>query len=302
MLKYKNYILATCLIGVVVAVGSYFVTRSIQNKIAGDLVSNFQEQEMLLAKNISRALESDIQYSKSLLVLLSHNETIRNGATAECNEKIKSIVTAADLKLGNIGRVGRDGKFRCSFNQALVGADASKLGQYIVDIFNDPEHKPVMSKAIKVPGVSSYVTAIHIPIFDAEGNFDGTLGGAIYLSDIQTKYLKKVTFTNRGSVVLLDQDGTILYHKFTELIGSNINSEIFNKVIGDTPVFKTILEKSLKDIEGIERYQILREGEKIAAYVPVHVLPGRIWVIMVTVPLDDIKAEGDKLVSNNLNF
>ncbi len=295
MSKYKIYILITCILGVIIILATYTSTLLIREKINQNLIENYAQDELQIANNISKTLRTEIDSVKNLLILLGQNSVIRSGKTEECTEAIRKSLIDTNSKLGNIGRVGEDGLFRCSLNAALVGTKASNLGTYISDIFNDPTHQPVMSRAIKAPGAPGYLTAVHVPVWNTNGSFAGTIGGALYLIDIQEKYLKDITFAKRGHVVLVDDDGTILYHKFPELIGTNVQSAIFIEKIGDAKHIQEMLEDIKMGKSGTKQYLNVNEGIKIAGYVPVEILPGRSWLVMVTVPVDDARSDIQEL-------
>ncbi len=293
MSKYKTYILITCLCTAIIIAGSYFSAVHIKQRLNDNLVRNYSKQELEIAGNLAKTLESEIQTTKNQLMLMGQDPDIRDGQSKACTAAIRADLAQIDSKLGNVGRVDKDGIFRCSLNPSLIGTEASKLGPYITDIFSDPDHAPVMSRVIKVPGAagSGYLTALHVPVWGKDGQFDGTLGGAIYLSDIQQKYLRDVVFAHRGFVVLIDDDGTVLYHQLQWLIGTNIHSDSFKGVIADPSPFDEILIDVKAGKSGIRHYQSTTQGEKIAGYVPVHVLPGRSWAVMVSVPTTDIAVD-----------
>ncbi|HYC34672.1 MAG TPA: ATP-binding protein [Candidatus Paceibacterota bacterium] len=299
MNRSKLHIVITCTLALLIFFAVFLTTEIIRKKLHNKLVDDYAEQELLLAHNIARTLEAEIQSAKSQLMLMAEDPVIRDGEAKACIQKLQSTLIQIGSDLGNVGRVDASGNFRCSLNTALVGTEASKLGQYITTIFNDPSHNAVMSRAIKAPGAPGYLTALHVPVWN-EGKFDGTLGGAIYLDDLQKKYLEEIVFAERGFVALYDDDGTVLYHKDKEIIGLNISAEAFRVRLGDLRPFELMLQNIKEGRSGIQRYLHVTEGEKIAAYVPVEVISGRKWMVLVTVPIDDVNADLVKFGVNRL--
>ena len=290
MRKSTIYHIFTIIIFVGIIVGIFFTTKTIRTRIDDKLVGNYAVEEQEIAKNVARTLESDINSTAHVLTLMGEDPIIRDGASSTCTTAIRTKLALVDSQLGNVGRVDKDGIFRCSLNAALIGTPAKKLGTYITTIFEDPAHAPVMSPAIKPPGASGYLVAVHIPVWK-DGVFDGTLGGAIYLQDLQKKYLEDVVFVKRGFVRIIDADGTILYHQRQELIGKNIDSESFHKYVGDSAPFHEMLADVLAGKSGTKEYFNVTEGEKVAGYYPAHVIGGRTWLVIVTIPIKDVTSD-----------
>jgi signal transduction histidine kinase len=282
MSKYKLYVLISCILGIIIIVGGFFMLSYARGRLNQSLIDNYAKQELSIVSNISKLLELDISTIQNQLTLMSENPLIADGDTEECTTEIKYNLSQTQSELGNVGRVNKNGVFTCSLNPLLINTRAEKLGPYITDIFNDPAHAPVMSRTIPVPGVKGFAVALHVPVFNEKQEFDGTLGGAIYLSDLQNKYLKDVVFAKRGFVALIDDDGTILYHYKSGLIGTKATST----------VFKEILAEVKQDRSGTKQFISTSDGlEKISSYAPVHVVPGRIWVVLATVPISDAQVD-----------
>ena len=291
MTQYRLHIATTCALTVLIIVGSYAITTHIRQQLNENLIENYIKEEQRIARSIAHILESEIQSALNQLSIMARDPLIATGNTADCTAEIRDIIKDINPKLGNIGRVDRTGTFKCSLNEALIGRTASDFGSYITEIFSDPAHRPVMSRAVTVPGAEGYITAIHVPVSDKQGAFDGTLGGAIYLQQLEEKYLKDVSFAERGFVALFDDDGTVLYHKHKQLIGTKIGSPAFAAIIEDIDPFVRILEEVRNGTNGVVRYINLQEGQKVAAYEPVSVVDGRKWVVFVTVPIADAQRE-----------
>jgi signal transduction histidine kinase len=286
----KLYTFITIALGIIIIVCIFIITNVMRERLNTNLLENYKKEELILAESIAKSLQFDIETTKNQLKILATDPVIQNGTADACNNRIKEVLKVANSQLGNVGRVDSSGKFRCSLNAALIGTTASNLGPYITTIFNDPEHNPVMSRAITVPNVTGYLAALHVPVYTNAGTFDGTIGGAIYFNTIQEKYLADVAFARRGYVVLIDDDGTILYHPKKENIGKNIIL-LVQANNNDTQPFVEMIEESKKGNSGTITYHSTTDGQKVAAYKPVYVVPGRVWVAFVTVPTKDASAD-----------
>jgi signal transduction histidine kinase len=206
-----------------------------------------------------------------------------SGSEKICNAKLATLVADPQTKVGNIGRVYPDGIFHCSVNAKLIGVKANTLGAYVDTIFNDENHAPVMSRAIRPPGSDSYVVAIHVPVWGPHHEFLGTLGGAVYLNDLEKQYLDSSKLPANSAVVMLDDDGTILLHFKREFIGKNYASPEYQKILTNVPPPGEIIEGVKKGTSGVLR-PVLDGVPRITAFEPVHIFPARNWRVSVTVP------------------
>ena len=185
-------------------------TGIIRQNLNQNLINDYSNKELSVALQTSTSLQNQVVNITEQMQTLALIPEINNGTTEECNQRLQQIAKQITT-VSNIGRVGLDKKFRCTLNKALQGSDASKLGPYIDQIFNDPQHTPVMSRLIKLPS-GFYAVAVHIPVYDKEGNFSGTLGGAIYFDQLRDKFLKNIKLSDKSYIVLEDDNGDILYH------------------------------------------------------------------------------------------
>jgi signal transduction histidine kinase len=292
--KSRQFFVFTLLLAVGIVVFSLWAGNRSTRLISDKLIEQFESQELLIANQVARTFELEVRSIKHQLMLMAQFPEIRDAADNSCQAKLEDFFVSAQTTVGNLGRVGADGYFKCSLNRALIGSRAENLGPYIKTIFNDPEHKPVMSRAIKPTGASSHLVAMHVPVLGIDGSFQGTLGGAIYFDQLQEKYLKRVALSERGFISLYDDDGTILYRPEAEMIGKNINSEAFAKTVGIQDALEKVIERAKGGETGTVRYTLVGDVEKLASFVPVSVLDGRTWVVVVSVPISDIRTLVDE--------
>lgn len=265
----------------VAVVYSLFVIR---DKLVDNLLAQYEEQEIAVGQQVAKNLVAQITQLETDLRYFSLIEEIRKPDLTTCNDRFQTILSLANGRINNLGRVGRDKKFLCSVNKSLVGTDASKLGSYIDDIFQDPDHKPVLSQILKIPNVEGYAIALHIPIYNDQGEFDGTIGGAIYFNQIKESLLRDVTFVGGGFVALIDNDLGVLYHPKTEYISKNIqDKEVFEKTGNDNELINRI-QGAVKGDTSVYRYKFDNE-ERVGAFVPAKVFGNRTWVVNVVIPI-----------------
>ncbi len=278
--------LAAALLAVAVGV---IVNLQIRHSLAENLLQEYVEQENLIAGQVAQNLQNSIGEVREKLLLVASMPEVKSAQQPACTTKLTEVFNIMESKVGNLGRVNAAGIFACSLNKALVNTKAALLGAYIPQIFDDPNHKPVLSRAVKPPGVDSYIAALHVPVFTANGTFDGTLGGAIYFTQLRDKFLKDISFAKSGFVALYDDNGDILYHPEADLIGKNVTKDATTKTYFSEGLRNAVLQAGQKTMEGSVRY-VGGGIDKLAAYQSFEVLPGHRWVALVTVPVVEAQA------------
>lgn len=259
------------------------VNLQIRNLLAENLLEEFAKQEGLVAEQVAQNMEINIEAVEDKLRIAATLPEVIDAAGNDCQKNLRSVFAVMENKVGNLGRVNSDGIFSCSMNSALIGVKANTLGDYIDRIFQKDDHPAVMSRAIKVPGVEGHLAAVHVPVY-RDGLFDGTLGGAVYFSELKDKLLEDIKFADSGFVVLFDDNGDILYHPEEYLIGQNLDSDDARDFYS-TNLLNTI-KSAPSHKSGSVRYTA-NGVDKIGAFHTGEILEGRKWVALVTVPVSE---------------
>ena len=284
----RSFIGITAVLALLIIVSGFILSSYVRDHLTNNLIVQYSTQEGYAAQQVAQTLQLEIAQTEAKLYLIAQLPEVASGSTVACDQKLQDLVAGPSTQVGNLGRVDADGYFHCSVNAKLIGVKADTLGTYIDTIFNDPEHKPVMSRAIKPSGSPSYLVAIHVPVWDAKGNFAGTLGGAVYLNDLQQSYLQQSPLLTGGYISLYDDDGTVLYHYKPELIGLNIASPQFQQYVsGGADPAQTI--RDIKNgVSGTRQY-VFDGVARVSAFEPVHIFPGRNWRISFVIPVSSVR-------------
>ena len=266
-------------------------TKVLKSQLVENFIDEEQNHEMSFAENIANTLQSEMESQITLFTQMTELPEIQSPDPAVCNQKLDDLFLKYGKKLTNIGRMNAQGIFDCSHNRAAIGTDGPKVAPHLKQIMEDPEHRPVMGRIIP-PAAGSVsagpVTSFHIPIFDKSGKFLGTLGGAINFNDLKDKYLKDVAILEQGYAAIQDDNGDILYHPRAEFMGKNVWSEEMQNITGRSKDLNEMWKNVFAGKKGTTRY-VFEGKEKIAAYAPAAVFPGRVWGVVITVPLEDLQ-------------
>ncbi len=247
-------------------------------------VQNYdQEQNAIIALQASRMIEDKMEDLAEEVNLMAIGNLVAPYQGQECADNIKKYFEVFNGQMSNLARVGPDGVFRCSMNRSVEGKTIKEIAPFLEKLFADPKHAAVMSPGSPVPGQDTVAIAVHYPLFDKSGAFTGTIGGAVYLNQFGDKIFKNISVGNHRFVIVLDDDGTILYHPDTQFVGVNVNSPAF-ATLGSTnaPTYKGVLNNIDTSESGFVNFST--EGKQVvAAYDVAHVFPGRRWVVLVPV-------------------
>lgn len=295
--KYRVISISLVAIIIVVVLGG-FLNIHAKNRLTAKVTADYQQREVDISEQIAGNLVNEVGNVVRQLTIMAAMPEIQNGSEAVCNTKLKELLSISEVEIGNLARVGPDGTFRCSINKTLIGIKAEKLGDYIPKLFKDPNHQPVLSKAILPPGAAAYVAAVHVPVFDANKEFIGSLGGAISLTRIQDRFLKNVQLADHGFVILFDENGDVLYHPQTQLIGKNLQSDEVKKLFNNITPVANALQNAKTGQSGTLDWVTM--GEKgTGAYKPAGVLPDHKWIVFTAVPTKDVGQSINKLGINS---
>lgn len=280
------YVTFFALMMFVIVVGG-IVSLVAAKRVNERLIANYNTQQLEVAKQTSTTLQSQVDTIKAKLLFIAQVEAIRSLDPKVCDPKIDEIIASFGQDIGNIGRIGPDGKFYCSGNKQLLGVKGSTLGSYIDDIFNDPEHKPVMSRMIYPKGATSYLLAVHVPVIDSKGKFMGTLGGAISVDNLAENYLKDIQIGKTGFVTVADDNGDIIYNRDNTIIGKNRYSQEIQALFDNNSVLNSAFEAAKSGQDAQARYKV-RGEERIAVLTSVEVNPGRRWIVYGVIPVSEV--------------
>ncbi len=268
----------------IVGFGFYMFVHTV---IRNNSISNQETSQRLYAKTLAIDIEEFFEDVEKRMEIISLFPTIKNAERSEkCNQDLQYLLEHNSAVFSNLGRVSKDGIFVCAVNRSIVGEPASKYGDYFQRAKADPEHKAVMSRLIYPTGSGEPVIAVHVPVFNDKGEFNGTIGGAVYFSEFQQHLLNDVKISPRSFVILHDENGDILYHPDPLIRGKNIASKEMMDMFTPRQVMSDFANTIKKGGSGRLQYS-LRGQERVAMYERANVI-GRHWTAVIAVPRQDL--------------
>lgn len=270
----------------------YFVhnfSNSLQKSTQENSIQEFKKYQKVLDQSFASLIVSEFSKMEQELILVSELESVKDADIEKCNDSLFKVTSSTTTLLNNITRVGPDKVFICSANPKNTGVDGSQYA-YINEIFEDPNHKIVLSTPFltKTPkGVSTVIMAIHVPVYNSQGDFVGTLGGTFYLNDFVEKFTE-LNDLPKGSwpLIITIPDGVLLYHPNTDYLNKSIYSEDFSNLLNKNSDVKKVLDNAVYE-DGIQlEYYTYAGSKNIGTTNHIEPLPGEKWSLVISSPID----------------
>ncbi len=259
--------------------------NKVRNYYQTQIENFFTVKQHQLTSQISIALSKEIQQIHEELVFMQKIEGIKDGKATECMKAMSGIVGQVDLISTNLMRMDKEGVVYCSNQDYYLGLDIKKLNtEFAKQILEDDKYvdhiSPIRRQSV-VAG-NNYTNFINyvVPVFGREDNFDGHLVGTIDTVKLVENISKNTDININEYLILLDDNGDILYYPDTSFIGINLYSEEFKQKYGEYGNLVELFEENIKKDSGESVYY--KDGKKlVAVFNTINIMPGRKWQIVL---------------------
>lgn len=261
--------------------GTYFLNKKYYGLMEDGLANNFfAPAQKMQAEGIATAINSQIDNIIDVLKTAAEYSRFQN-ITSECLPEQKLAVGTIKTALGDVvdhaSLVDENGTIICNTNEKLEGLSVANYPNVQEALSS---HKTVVSHAMINPLGQRIVSAI-VPIFSPQEDYLGFVGAAVDIEHFEKLLIQDSKFTPSSYVVLVDDDGTVLYHPDKSLIMENVFGEKIQKAIGGNSGFNNMLKKIILGKAGYDFY-IYNNEAKVGGYAPVKIVNGnRFWSVVV---------------------
>jgi PAS domain S-box-containing protein len=281
MVKFKRrYILLS---GMILLSGIMFI--SVYHTVKNQTITEFNTQQMLLAKQAAKSIEKYFHYYFLDLSFFSEISYI-SCLNRQGEELLDTFYKKHSDEILAVTRVSADGHilYTAPFNEKAIGADISNQ-KHIQTIIKT--QKPVVSDVFEA--VQGYPTvAYHVPVFN-NGKFNGSLCVLIPFKNLAEAFLKNIKTGENGYAWVISEEGVELYCPVPGHIGKSI-FETFGKF----PSVISMAKKMIQGNQGITTYSYnkrrsehIEEVTKHAVYFPIQ-LDNTFWSIVVSTPEKEV--------------
>jgi hypothetical protein len=255
------------------------VLYHVSNKREIDVILNIQKTHALQAeKNI---IDFFNHYNHGLQFLAGHKEIKK--FSSQSKELLEVYYKTHSDDISGVTLIDKSGLIiqTVPYNRKAIGADVSQQEHNFGKILSpDIILSDVFETAQGFNAIS-----MSLPVFSGD-NVNGRVSILFKFERIAERYIKDICRDNPGSAILLSKDGTILYHKDTELIGSDSNSLHI-----ETLKIRGIFNEMSSGKSGTVHLNMDHENiktETYGFYMPLEIF-NNYWSIFIITPADEIR-------------
>jgi PAS domain S-box-containing protein len=287
----------TCLvIGVLVAVGVYGYYAAERA-----MAKQFNTQQLMLAQQAARGIESFLSDIRETATLLSQGPTVQNSQGAD-GKSLRILYVKFGGKVNFLFLQNPQGVVTLAYPpQPLKGMIAKDFSSQPYFQKAQRTGKPAMSgfslmsrekTSDEPPGIESILIAA--PIF-RRGKFGGILGCGLDLRKINERYITPIRSGVTGGSWMINQEGKFIAHYDPDFLGKDaftswkqpgpdLSSEGINRIMRED----MLRGKSGMD-EYISTWHRGKHGQvrKLIAYAPIQI-DEQVWSIAVVAPYSDV--------------
>jgi signal transduction histidine kinase len=280
-------------LSLIIILGQFF-HQSLQEEMAGQ----FNEQQLLLAGEVARNIESFIDYVYKAIQVMSRLPEI---STIRRNSRVRSVAENINFALKNDvlvtikvldrrGVVVYDSSFPGREGANLAATDYFKKARLL------PRNEKLVTDLLPAPGptpdAKQFIVAT--PIYERVGDrsalrFEGVVLAVLSLDGITQKFLSPIKSGTSGYAWMIDSDGTLLYHPTQPgMVGRNLYKT-------DKTCFQCHksfdLEKKMIEgkTEAFGYYEAPSGENKLAAFYKFPIAR-KSWLVVVSAPYSDVIA------------
>lgn len=284
----KRFVLLLTFFGAFILATGIALTSAAENLITRNLTKIELQNEVEKANQTGKTLEINFSDLEDKINLMALNPDIKSGTPEACSRASKELTDLVHSKLSNFGRIPLNRVIDCAATNDSIGTNTTGIPS-VDEVFS--RQKLTLGRIKFSTIYQKYLFSLHTPLFNKNGKFIGTVGGTIYLDDLRSYYLVPLGLYNSSFLVLIDDNGDILNHPDSSLIGKNLlNEPGADKRLVE--VFKKTLARETPEEQKIDK----GENEPYLTSSVSEIFPGRKWVVISLIP----KAQISKRVSAGL--
>lgn len=216
--------------------------------------------------SLFQSMQNSLKYAADYFPQMDYSDTEKLDSTLELIQRSSNYFNSVAL-VDDKGVVRSISPYSGLSVGVQVSSDAAKKAMELKG--------PYISEAYQTPRTKRRNVFVSEPIFDAAGQFKGTIGGNIYLQEnniLNLSFGSQLRTSNGSYFFIVDAKGTLLFHPDTKRIGEDISKN-------------EIVQKLLDNQTGKEQYKNLAGIDSLAGYQKV---PATDWGVVVVSPTQTV--------------
>lgn len=221
------------------------------------LIKSTLETNRVYAEKISNNLGGYINDSKSILI----NEIENFTADTEGISELTRRIYRQNNYFNSVFKVDNTGKLESIWPENLKHMEG-KLLRSAGNHMALAKQKPLISPPY-ISTAGNLMIQISYPVFDSKNQYQGYLGGSIYLHDSPLqRIMEKHPFKNGTYVYVVDFQGRLIYHPKNNRIGDNVkeNPVVYNIMQGESGNQRVINTKGIDMLAGYSSLPNIKWG------------------------------------------
>lgn len=277
------------IVGIFATAFVWIIIEQIRNVMVNRYIYLEAEKELVLTQNSAKILEIHIKDLEEKLNLVVLTPEIQNPIPSTCQKKLEDIVALFHNRMNALNLVDSNKKVVCSTVGFAPKADVSTHPN-VIEAFKTK--KLILGRTVFGVAAKRYLVSLITPIYK-NGEFDSILSGSIFLENFRDSYLAGYGVYGYGNMIVFDDNGDIMHHYYSDLIGKNEYGKEVENDPRTRPIIKTALEKGITGISETLTTTFNGKLEHVS-FAPVNVFPGRKWVVVSVARNEDVQKRVDK--------
>ncbi len=268
------------IIAILIIVVSALITLNIffQNTLQLDMATQFNKQQLLLARSIAGTISSYISFMKEEVSEISREFSEMSSIS---EREFKALVNE---ELKHKGIVKADiGFFNEKGDLVFLFGEGEIVKKYMPELFiKSREVKETESNIIELPSMLAIISPVH-----KGGRRIGTIFFLFRIDDIGNRFLTDIKSGTRGYAWMMDEKGYLLYHPTQpDMVGKNLymTDRSCFRCHRSFEVEKRILEEKGENF-GV--YVAPTGEDKVLAYSTANIGSSK-WIVAVSAPYSEV--------------
>ncbi len=255
--------------------------------------------------NIANDALAKFEDIKSALLVTSNGNIVASRDSAAIGDRLDRLQESTSRYVTNIAWLSSNGTLLYTTDESLhnrIGTDLSDRRFYeIVLVTNEPY---ATHSLMGIDDMSSFIIAAPVPKSQSDSSFDGIIAAFSHIDSIASTILAQTQLAEGEQVAIIANDGTVLAHLDSSLVGQNVQDDEFMERLSPATwdVAARSFELMLQGRSGIFDYRDTSGREFTMAYEPVIIDDRYTWSIALIAPSSQLTTPFVSIFGEQQNF
>jgi hypothetical protein len=283
-------IIVVSVITVAFLVTAWILSNNAKTNIRSTVEEQFAELELEVAEGAANVLEDKMSSIIDELLIIAQFQDVNDGNAESCNVLLEEVSKNMEFIGLGLHRTKKDGTLHCGTEIP----EFKRIEDHTnIDHVHSNESDPFISYGSTIKDeegeILEFIFNIDVPVYNEDGDFDGTLGVFFNSNDLHDQFLADANITEGGYFIIVDDNGDMLFHPNEGSSGKNVVERASVGAYDDFVGLEELLMAAKDGLSGHGRY-FYNDIWKVAAYHPANLEENRHWGVILTTPVDEAEA------------